>query len=53
MTPLILDLLLIKEKCHKLFGLFAPLISQLKDVIALGQRNTLCQPHYYSVAGSF
>lgn len=37
MIPLILDLLLIKEKCHKLFGLFASLISQLKDVIALGQ----------------
>lgn len=34
---LILDLLFIKEKCHKLFGLFASLIRQLKDVIAVGQ----------------
>lgn len=37
MMWLILDLLFIKEKCHKLFGLFASLIRQLKDVIAVGQ----------------
>jgi len=37
MICLIFDLLFIKEKCHKLFGLFASLISQMKDVIALGQ----------------
>lgn len=45
MVCLILDLLFIKEKCHKLFGLFASLISQLKDILLWGNET----PHLHFI----